>query len=536
MRPGFVASWIICAVAIVAGCKSTHRIDGNFDLRDADRKQEIRISDTKPVDSVNINALKVDVWKIENWAYPDSIRMFVRVIDTTGYVVTHMADPYKKPGAPNYFTNLTEQIGVRRRKRDITVDEFKVREFGDKDSIPTAIALALDYSGSMKGARSSLEMGTEIFVKLLRPCDKLSLTAFHKEIIPVFPLESDTAVMMKGLRDLKTRPQGLFTSSLDGITAALKTLKNLPKEMPKVCVVFADGDENTSNSNFSNIIEFASKNNISIYCVGFGYALDEPLENLSMYTGGKYYRAYTKAELIGIFLDIYRSLKNYYLVTYRPPLYDGLHKVALNVSVPGREVLTAHSQYDQGGIMIVDGSDPIASGALPDNWWKNTRPRDSSGRDSGDSSGKGLVVNTPKDPNTGKSDPRKGFGLDGGLGVPNSKNEFTRPILFQFNKSAIDVTDSNTRYVLDELYDDLERLDRVVLEIQGHTDDVGTEEYNLKLSEERAMSVKNALVERGIDPERLFVKGYGFTMPIAPNTTEENKAKNRRTVFRVLRR
>ncbi len=67
--------------------------------------------------------------------------------------------------------------------------------------------------------------------------------------------------------------------------------------------------------------------------------------------------------------------------------------------------------------------------------------------------------------------------------------------------------------------------------IEGHTDNRGGKAYNEKLSERRAQSVKNYLVKHfGIDPERLGVKGYGFSKPIADNATDEGRQKNRRIV------
>ncbi len=71
----------------------------------------------------------------------------------------------------------------------------------------------------------------------------------------------------------------------------------------------------------------------------------------------------------------------------------------------------------------------------------------------------------------------------------------------------------------------------LTVEIQGHTDDVGTEEYNLELSEKRAQAVKDYLVEKGIDPARLTVKGFGKSNPAEDNDTEEGRAYNRRVYF-----
>ncbi|MBQ6046556.1 MAG: PD40 domain-containing protein [Bacteroidales bacterium] len=75
---------------------------------------------------------------------------------------------------------------------------------------------------------------------------------------------------------------------------------------------------------------------------------------------------------------------------------------------------------------------------------------------------------------------------------------------------------------------------RVMLE--GHTDDVGSDAANQKLSENRAKAVYDYLIEKGIAQSRLEYKGYGESKPIADNSTEEGRAQNRRTVFTVLQK
>mgnify|MGYP006282238803 CR=1 FL=1 len=74
----------------------------------------------------------------------------------------------------------------------------------------------------------------------------------------------------------------------------------------------------------------------------------------------------------------------------------------------------------------------------------------------------------------------------------------------------------------------------LVVEIGGHTDSTGTDEHNLNLSERRAMTVRDYLIMLGIDPARLYYKGYGEKVPLHDNTTEEGKRKNRRTEIRIL--
>lgn len=75
---------------------------------------------------------------------------------------------------------------------------------------------------------------------------------------------------------------------------------------------------------------------------------------------------------------------------------------------------------------------------------------------------------------------------------------------------------------------------KIKFEIAGHTDDIGSDNYNQKLSQKRADAVVKYLVDKGIDPTRIRSVGYGETKPIADNTTEEGRQKNRRVEFIIL--
>ena len=74
----------------------------------------------------------------------------------------------------------------------------------------------------------------------------------------------------------------------------------------------------------------------------------------------------------------------------------------------------------------------------------------------------------------------------------------------------------------------------IKIEIAAHTDNVGSVSYNLTLSEKRSQSVVNYLLDNNVPSERLVAKGYGLTQPMVPNTTEENRAQNRRVEFKIL--
>ena len=72
------------------------------------------------------------------------------------------------------------------------------------------------------------------------------------------------------------------------------------------------------------------------------------------------------------------------------------------------------------------------------------------------------------------------------------------------------------------------------MEIQGHTDSSGDSENNMLLSESRAKSVVDYLVAKGIESSRLKHSGYGDTVPIASNETEEGRQLNRRTTIKII--
>ncbi|CAN5722959.1 hypothetical protein BH11BAC4_BH11BAC4_15710 [soil metagenome] len=88
--------------------------------------------------------------------------------------------------------------------------------------------------------------------------------------------------------------------------------------------------------------------------------------------------------------------------------------------------------------------------------------------------------------------------------------------------------------VLDELVAYLNRKDDERIELGGHTDNVGSAASNLKLSLDRANTVRAYLLTKGIDPNRVTAKGYGMTQPIADNKSDEGRALNRRTEVKIL--
>lgn len=103
-------------------------------------------------------------------------------------------------------------------------------------------------------------------------------------------------------------------------------------------------------------------------------------------------------------------------------------------------------------------------------------------------------------------------------------------VLFDFDKTAIKPDGAK---ILDRLVAFLKENPDKKVDLEGHTDWIGTEKYNQGLSERRAASVRNYLVKKGIDANRLITRGFGEAKPIADNKTREGRAKNRRVEVKV---
>jgi outer membrane protein OmpA-like peptidoglycan-associated protein len=105
-------------------------------------------------------------------------------------------------------------------------------------------------------------------------------------------------------------------------------------------------------------------------------------------------------------------------------------------------------------------------------------------------------------------------------------------VLFDTGKATLRKESFTT---LNDLVEYLKLKPAMTIEIGGHTDNVGTPESNLTLSQQRAESVRNYLITKGISAQRVTAKGYGQTQPVATNTAEEGRQKNRRTEVKIIK-
>lgn len=142
-----------------------------------------------------------------------------------------------------------------------------------------------------------------------------------------------------------------------------------------------------------------------------------------------------------------------------------------------------------------------------------------------DSDGDGVIDEKDQCPDT-----PAGTRVDG-EGCPLPKIIELKGVTFEFNKTRLR-PDAQT--ILDWATDILKKYPDMQVEIAGHTDNIGSDEYNQKLSEGRAQSVHDYFVEHGVPDTQMSVVGYGESEPVDTNDTDEGRERNRRVELRIL--
>ena len=383
------------------------------------------------------------------------VKMYFNITDDNGTVYINADDPkFKK-----MWCLTEEEIDSVK----YPVKDYKLTNYTETDDIPYAIGLVLDHSGSMGTSRAfTVQNAVASFINdIKRPNDAIGIVKYDNQTNIEVPLTTDNAQILSTFRVEGLQNYGGWTAINDGIIKAVEMLDQTTSKY-KAVVVFTDGYENKSTNSKEQAIKAVKDRGIQLFAIDFGENIDTTyMKSIAEGTGGCYYHMYQTQEFGQIYTDIYKRLKNVYLLEYTPAMFGNVNFKLELCNETEKVALTHDFQY------------------LPEK-------------------GNFTLVNIYFD--TGKDVIKKEF------------------------KSEID-----------RLTKIMKNYPELIIEIGGHTDDVGTDESNQTLSQKRANAVMEAIVKNGIDPKRISAKGYGETVLVADNKTQDGRSKNRRTEFVIVK-
>ncbi len=417
--------------------------------------------------------------------------------------------------------------GLFVRKPDSTIEKiehFEVVEFNDDEKQKDAIALVLDHSGSMGMERSlDIEKSARDFIQLKNKDDAIALVKYDDWIGVESYLTSNARILLDSLKMYGIRGYGGNTALLDAINTGIFLLKNEHGYNRKAVVLMTDGMENSSGISKNKVLQRALENNISIFTIGFGNKIDDNyLKALSARTGGSYYQLYNSRDLRWIFNDIYKKINNYYEIRFDLTTI-GIHQVVLKLCYENsKPLITTFDNTPLPPVERLDTTDFELSDPVQERIYDS------------------VIIDEPEFEVLSHELPpvpleriRQNFTIHNDtLDILTEFNYIEFPnIRFEFDKTVVIPGTDNG---LSNVVDFLNKYPQVNIEIIGHTDSIGSIEYNIDLSVRRAKKVKQMLIDRGVDKDRIYISGKGESQPALANNNFWRRTYNRRVEFRLI--
>jgi outer membrane protein OmpA-like peptidoglycan-associated protein/uncharacterized protein YegL len=419
------------------------------------------------------------------------------------------------------------------------ISDFSVTEYREDKGFYNAMCLAMDFSGSMGRNRGlMLQNGVLKFIGTKLEHEGIGVVKYDNRVVDECPVTADADMLKTDMNKTSYDMLARSTALLDALDRAMDQLNASSGYENKFIIILTDGCENASLVNKRYVIEKALKNHIRIFTIGLGdYVSEGYLKSLSYNTQGSYYRIYSSENLDWIYQDIRNKIKNYYTITFQTEnnKESAGYKALLNICLDNKYVDT---------LSIVFDNNPLAD-----------RLRNSKLKDEDIIAPFSQVHNLSSSVEISAFKPIQDFSrIRSGVAVPSGKpvQETTIPhqltaadslqesfnalefpsIKFEFDKTIIV---KGTDEGIDNVVTFLKKHPKLHIEVEGHTDDRGSDEHNAPLSEARAEAVKSILVSKGIAADRIRARGYGSSRPLVKNDSEENRQINRRIDFSIDR-
>jgi outer membrane protein OmpA-like peptidoglycan-associated protein len=459
--------------------------------------------------------------------------LMVHLIDTNGVYYYGAADSaWRKIWCNLLLFHPNETVSQ--------ITDFSVTEYKEDSAYHNAMCVAMDFSGSMgRGRGHLLQTGVLKFIGSKLEHEGIGVVKYDNRVVEECDVTTDKAQLKENMNRTGYESLSRSTALLDALDHSIDLLKSTKGYENKFILILTDGCENASVVSKKYILEKALQNNIRIFTIGLGdYVSEGYLKSLSYNTQGSYYRIYNSENLDWIYQDIRNKIKNYYTIRFKTgpdsESKTSTYKALLNICLDKKYTDTLTVVFDN---------------ALPSNKLNTLKLKDE------------LIVapfSQAPNPKTGHfwdqyspitdySRIRSGLAMPGAPELNNAVqikkssaadsvrevfNALDFPaIKFDFDKTTIvKGTDEGIGNVVTFML----QHPRLLLEVEGHTDDKGTDEVNVPLSQARAEAVKAVLVSKGIPAKRITAKGYGSSKPLVKNDSEENRQINRRIDFTIM--
>ncbi len=448
---------LMCMYAVI-GCASYQEPEAQDDATPPPGYAPVFVSRIAPAPDKKTASASVTVTRVDT-RDPKIMRVYAHIVDTDG---TFFSGASKK-NAKLQWCKVSEVLDGAQKE----IKNFTVRELSETDPEPVAAAIVMDNSGSMGNTRAiAMQAAVADFISVKRPQDALALVRYDHTTLVECPLTADAAVLRSTLKQNGLEGFGGGTAIHSGIATAIEHLNSQSGTQRKAVIVFTDGQENSSKVSRDAMIALALKSNIVVCAVDFGAGINEGyMEGIARSTGGSYAHIYRTNEFRPMFEDVYRRIRNSYIIEYPVQGY-------------GDHILN---------VRLCWGKDTLATST--------------------------VYNNTPD---------------VGAIALLNVTFDHGKSTLNQESASAI-----NNIVLL------LRAFPNMTIEVRGHTDNSNSTndpDFNKKLSQRRAETVRDAIVKAGINGQRITVNGFGDAMPVADNKDEAGRAMNRRTEFKILTR
>ncbi len=434
--------------------------------------------------------LIMEVFQVDRSEYPKKIKLKILVTDTLGNFIRGLAPPtISKQEAKKFFVELVERAGDKSN----TITDFQINEINQLKNNPYDIGVCLDYSGSMSSNIEYLEKAIHHFINHKEPEDRMSIVRFDNN------LKKDANMTFSGddlLKNIKWQGMAGFgggTALYAGADESLETFDTIPNQRQKIMFLFTDGNENSSFAHYKKraydvmqVARKARKRNIKIYPIALGEGVNEELlEDLGMKTDGKMVRVFSEKDIKDAYTELPRMMRNYYEITYTPS-ENTSEKGETNVLLKynNNQKLTTSQYVYQTNENFDLKKHEIASDTM------------------------GIALKGKK------------------IIVPTQAVAF-----FDFDKTNLKVTFMPN---IDSMIDFLNKNPKAKATILGHTDLVGSPEKNLLLSEQRALTIKNYFISKGINTQRLHIMPMGKNKPVWKTENEAWQAQENRRIEMII--